>query len=257
MFSVYFLNNKTSASGTFNYITRIFIGMADWVRPVEHVGDVVVVGERHRKRSSRQLVASVLEDYDIDGVCVEVSPETGYRDDGGGAIGKALVWATHEDIPRYYVDESKEDVIDGFGNRWTAIKYLRSIENRDPVHEAGLIDREMCSTVRTEIRDRYGENAVNLVLENREEKMAGRAKWVSEQVDSNVLLVVGGAHFDAIVDLLENGVNPIHVGDSRVRNNERVAPNFEMAAMILIMVRNLKQIDLPSRAEIWNRWKRS
>lgn len=223
--------------------------MSDWVSPVREQGDLVVVGERHRKASSRHVLNRVWEEYDFDAVCVEVGPGTSYRDDGGGAVGGALVSAHSAGLPRYYVDESVDTVIEAFGGRYTAYRYLKGLEESYPDHEDGLINKEATEDVRREIRQDYGDDAYDLLLARRERKMAGRAKWVAEQSDGKVLLVVGAAHLDPIVELLEQGVEPIEVDSRRVRRGERLAGFNDFELMFIMCYRSLKAVDWPSPSE--------
>lgn len=221
--------------------------MSEWFKPVERVGDVVVVGERHRDRGSGRLVNAVLEEYDIEGVCVEVGPETGYRGNGGGAVGESLVWAEDSEVPRFYVDESVNDVIEAFGSRRRAYRYLKALEDDIPNHEDGLIEKGMCREVREDFREEYGEDSFDLLFSNREQKMAGRARWASDEVGGCVLLVVGAAHFNAILSLLKRNVEHIEISESRHRYGERVAAGAgPWTTMFIFMGRGLREIDWPS-----------
>lgn len=202
--------------------------MSEWVHPVERVGDVIVVGERHRERSSREVLFTEWDELSgsVGGVCVEVGPGVGYRDDGGGAVGGALVRAEESDIPRYYVDTPVEEVIEAFGGRLRAHYYLKELKERVPMHEEGLVDMAFSEKVREEFVEKYGEEAFYLLFEKREEYMAQRAKWVSEKVDGVVFLIVGAAHFRPVVSLLESGCGEMVVGDSRKRTGDRFGANM-------------------------------
>lgn len=219
--------------------------MSELVRPVERVGDIIVVGERHRERSSRELLFEVWDDIDesVGGLCVEVSPNTGYRDNGGGAVGGALVRAEAENIPRYYVDEPINDVIEAFGGRLSAYSYLKGLEDRFPSRDGGIVDMEECQAIRDEVRADYGEDAFDLVFENREGRMAGRAKWIESDVSGVVFLVVGSGHFEAIVSLLNGNCGEIVVENRRVRTGERIAANQgPWGTMLTLCFRDLKRL---------------
>lgn len=219
--------------------------MSELVRPVERVGDIIVVGERHRERSSRELLFDEWDELDerVGGVCVEVGPNTGYRDDGGGAVGGALVRAESENIPRFYIDEPIGDVVEAFGGRLSAYSYLKGLEDRFPTRDGGVVDMEECQQIRDEVRDEYGEEAFDLVFENREGRMAGRAKWVENDVSGVVFLVVGSGHFEAVVSLLNGNCGEIVVEDGRMRCGERIAANQgPWGTMLTLLFRDLKRL---------------
>jgi len=199
--------------------------MSKLIRPVKRVDDVIVIGERHRESGSRSMVFEawneVTDEESVGGVCVEADPSLRYRDDGGGGVGGALVRAEANNIPRFYLDESVDDIIEAFGGRYSAYSYLKGLKKRFPPQDDGRVNVDVCSEIRSEIKEKYGEEAFHLVCENREEKMARRAQWVSNEVDGVVLLVVGSGHFYPIISLLENSCEPLSVSDERVRVCDR------------------------------------
>lgn len=198
--------------------------MSEWFEPVEQVDSVVVLGEKHRDRSSRDLAKEVWKNHNFGATCVETHPGdiTGWRNDRGGAIGWVLEKSQSQNIPRYYVDTPSDDIIEGFGGKREAYNYLKNLENRYSTKDKGKVNREDIYEVRDEIRDEYGEEAYRLIFEKREKKMTQRAKWVADQQDDKVLIVVGSAHTESIVEYLKTDIEPIEVNNRRKRDGERI-----------------------------------
>lgn len=194
--------------------------MSNLVRPVERVGDVVVVGEHHRQKESRNLVDDVLCEYDFSSVCVEAPSEMKYKTDRGGAIGLALRTAEEQDIPRYYVDTPDTDMYEAFGSRYRAASYLTELRHRFEPLKGEKISHERMNKARTDVQEKFGDEAFYMVFEKREQLMAGRAKWAAEQ-NGVTLLVVGNAHHRAIVQTLDDDVEKIEMSEEHVRRGER------------------------------------
>lgn len=217
--------------------------MVDAFKPVEEVGDVVVVGEIHRCTGSRNLVQEVISENNFSAVCVEESYnyDNWYRPDFGGAIGYTLNYAEGKDIPRYYVDMRQDYILNLFNNTREADKYLTSIDERC-IEESndikssqdGLIKQSLISSTRDKIFRDFGYRGHKRLLKDREIYMSGRTKWVSREYDGKIILVVGAGHFNSVVEYLRQNIEPRPMNSKYLREGKRITDPYEALAYMFV-----------------------
>jgi pheromone shutdown protein TraB len=221
--------------------------MVDAFKPIEMVGDVVVVGEIHRSNGSRNLVQEVISEHNFSAVCVEESYDCNnwYRPDFGGAIGYTLNYAENEDIPRYYVDMQKDHILDVFDSTYEADKYFNSIDEKCKKElkdiessQDGLIKQSLISSTRDKIFRDFGNKGRRKLLKDREIYMSGRTEWVSQEYDGKILLVIGAGHFNSVIEYLRQNIEPKPMDDEYLREGKRITDPYK--AVVYMFVTQIK-----------------
>lgn len=176
--------------------------------------NITIVGEVHHSIEYENLVCSVIEDLEPDGIAVESSTAVNLID---GGIPQAKIYSSSMDIPLAVVDQNYKWLDDRLdSDRYNVITKANSYQNE--VKEIGDVTYRTIVNSRNKIRDLYGENVYRSLFTDREEKMASRSKAFQKKLDGHIILICGAFHVPAIADMIDV-VKP-NIKDSRIYSNK-------------------------------------
>lgn len=161
-------------------------------------GDLVLVGEKHYNKNSKQLVEEIVEEVQPNTVALEAD-KTQERTTGG--MGAANLWARENGINTYKIDKPFHTPRRAINGSYSG--YLRvANEFPYPLQENGDVDRRGPMEVRSNYRDKYGREAYEAMYTRREEAMARRLNTALEEMETPILAVTGVYHTQALAKLV-------------------------------------------------------
>lgn len=185
-------------------------------------GDVILVGEEHTPPGaeySEDLADRVLQEYEPQTIAIESYRP---RNRSGGAMGRVADYASDEGVPLVAIDNS---------NPWHRLDCSRSnlMERANhfshPIQEDGDLDPAAIYDARERIRDEFGDDAREMMFENRENAMAARLRGLREstecgpedmEYESPIVAAIGTFHIRGIRDRLEENIDLVFVRDERI-----------------------------------------
>lgn len=176
--------------------------------------NIHIVGECHSNIEYENLICSIIEKIDPDGIAVESST---YISLNSGGIEQAKKYSSSLDIPIAVVDQREEWMKRKLGkNKNDIISEANSFQKY--MKQIGDVTPRIITDARNVIRDKFGREEFKILYTEREKYMASRVKAFQEYVQGDIVLVCGAFHVFAISELIEV-VNPI-ISENRILDSE-------------------------------------
>lgn len=179
---------------------------ASWIDPIRRVGNLTIVGERHKdKRSENVLKRTIEENNGFDCVVLEYYP-TGTLYGIGGMEEATRFARRNDDVEVFCIDEDKSILCEALPKE-ASMDRFREVANEfsKDLDGEGRVHQEAIRTARERVYQEYGLETYNVTYELRERRMARRLAWLDENYLSSgaeALVVVGAFHLPYIEEAL-------------------------------------------------------
>lgn len=172
--------------------------------------NITIVGECHTNIEYENLICSIIEDIEPDGIAVESSTFINLVD---GGISQSKIYASDLDVPLAIVDQNEKWMKNKLGEDKSDI-ILTANKYQQYVHNIGDITPRIVSDARNIIRDKFGEKAYQTLYTQREEYMGSRVNGFQDYVDGEVLLICGAFHVYALSEMVD--ISASYIEDNRI-----------------------------------------
>lgn len=161
--------------------------------------NIHIVGECHNDIEYENLICSIIERTEPDGIAVESSRYISLK---CGGIEQAKKYSHAMNIPIAIVDQREKWVREKLGiNKYDIILEANSFQ--EDMKKIGDVTPRIITDSRNAIRDKFGREKFKILYTEREKYMASRVKAFQEYVDGTILLVCGAFHVFAISELID------------------------------------------------------